>query len=156
MFWCICGIVLFSDGTTWTLYAIQNALMTARFGIEEQEASYIVGVHFLMQIFLRPIIGYIADQKGYRAEILMGHTILQIIFGAIMMFYPFNSNFNITSVEAASPEINLCQVGKSECYWPIYIAYFLLAVSSSMMVVSIHFLSLMNPPKEPHTGLFWL
>ena len=61
MFWFLTGFIIFADGTTWTLYAIQNALMKYRFGVGETDGAYIVGYHFLLQVFLRPLIGYIAD-----------------------------------------------------------------------------------------------
>lgn len=93
MFWFMVGIAIFSDGTTWTLYAIQNAILQARFGINEDTASFWVGMHFILQIFLRPLVGYLTDQKGYRAHVLMFHCFLQIVFGFILMFYPFNSSF---------------------------------------------------------------
>ncbi len=67
IFWCIAGITVFSDGTTWTLYGIQNGILTSRFNITDIDATNYVAIHFLLQIFLRPLIGYLADKKGYRA-----------------------------------------------------------------------------------------
>ena len=72
----------------------------------------------MLQIVLRPIVGYISDKKGNRALILTFHTITWLILCMIVIFYP----------------INECSV-KNPCYSAVYLIYAIHALSCSMMVV---------------------
>ncbi len=124
LYYMILGVSIFSDAAIWTYYGIQIQFLAQRFGLSTTKAAHIAGYHFLGQIFLCPLFGFMCDKWGNRALLLLISNFLQIISFLLMIFYPFDSSF-------LTPDC----ITETSCLSIVYVSYILLSVSNSMLVI---------------------